>query len=104
MDGAAPDGDVEGRRHRPEGDAGAGHQRLKEHVARAGQHPVPAGGGVQPGLDEGPAGLHGAADVLLPEPAVGPQGVDGRLRLGPVLILQGSLQGLEPRAIHGPAR
>ncbi len=56
-----------------ERDAGAGDERLQQHVARAGLQAVAAGGRVQPGLDQGAAGLDLAGEVLLADLALGAQ-------------------------------
>ena len=72
--GAAPcrrERNFERGRDRLQGDAGAGDQRLEQHVARAEAAAVAAGRRVQPGLDHRPAGLDLAGDALAAELALG---------------------------------
>ena len=52
------------RRHGVEGDPGAGHQGLQQHVAGTGVQPRAAHRRVQARLDQGAARVHRAGDTL----------------------------------------
>ena len=68
---------------RLERDAGAGGQRLQQHVAGAGLEAAAAGGRVQPGLDQRPAGLDLAGEAFAGELALGAQRDHRALRASP---------------------
>ena len=71
----------ERRRDRRQGHAGAGGQRLQQHVARAGLQAGAAAGRMQPGLDQRAAGLDPAGQAVLADLALGAQRDDRRLGL-----------------------
>src|SRR6185295_1182964 len=98
-DGASVDGNAQRRRHRAQGHARAGDERLQQHVARAGGKARAAGGGMQPGLDEGAAGRDLARHVLGPELARSAQGHHGRGWILAITGLERRLQG--PQLVWG---
>jgi hypothetical protein len=64
-DHRARDVEAERRRGGAQGDAGAGDERVQQHVAGAREDAAAAGGRVQPRLDERAAGLDAAGDLLV---------------------------------------
>ena len=83
-----------------ERDAGAGDERLEQHVARAGAQAVAAGGGMQPGRRSAPCPVWTRQVMPSPSVAVGVQRDDGRRRALAVLLLQRRLQFLKSFRIH----
>ena len=79
--------------------AGAGDERLEQHVARAQQRAVAAGGGVQAGLGERAAGLDRAGDALA-ERAARPQRDQRRVGVVAVALLQRRLQRPQRVSVH----
>src|SRR5882757_9346945 len=72
---------VERGRHRLQGHAGAGDQRLEQHVAGAEFQARAAGGGMQAGDRERPSGLDLAGDVGVVERSLGPERNERGLRI-----------------------
>ena len=91
---AARDVELHRGGHRAERDAGAGDERLEQHVARARERAGSPGGGVEPGLDERAAGVDLAGDLLLVELAVGSERDQRGRRLLAVLVLKRLLHRL----------
>ena len=87
-------------RHRLQRNAGASHQRLQQHVARAQFETRAAGGRMQPGDGKRPARLDLAGDRLVVDRAFGAKR-DQRLR-GVVAIglLQRRLHGFQSGGVH----
>src|ERR1700686_5063171 len=82
-----------------ERDAGAGDERLQQHVPGAEQRPVAAGGGVQAGLRDGVPGCERAGDSL-PECAGSGEREQRRAGLGLVAVLQRRLQLPQLISLH----
>ena len=97
---AARDVELHRGRHRAERDAGAGDERLEQHVAGAGEGAGAAGRGMQAGLDEHAAGLDLARDLLLVELPVGTERDEGRRGLFAVAILERLLHRLQLGPVH----
>src|SRR6185437_15429801 len=100
MDRAAAQLEVDRRGDSLEGDAGAGDQRLEQHVAGAGFEPAAAGRRVQAGLDQGAAGFDLAGDRAVGEVATRLQRDDRGFGIGAVFVLQRSLELAEAGAVH----
>src|SRR5947207_4903015 len=92
---------VERGRDRLERDAGAGDQRLEQHVAGAKFKSGSTRCRMQPGDRERTPGLHLASDVRVIERALGPQGDEGRFRVAFVALLERRLHGAQRSGIHG---
>ena len=99
-DFAAANADVQRRRHGAQGDAGAGDQRLQQHVPRAHLQSAAAGGRVQPGLKQGPAGIHPAAHSRLGQGPLGGQRDEGGCGIVAVTGLERGLEGAEIVGAH----
>jgi hypothetical protein len=97
-------GNVERRRHRLEGDAGAGDQRLEQHVAGAQLETGAAGRGMKAGNGERPAGLDLAGDVRVIEGAACTKRHHRRLRIGLVALLERRLHGAKRSGVHDCGR
>ena len=85
---------------RLERDAGAGDQRLEQHVAGTELEPRAAGGGMQARDRERPPGLHLAGDVGIVERALGLQGDVGGLGVALVALLERRLHGAQRSGVH----
>src|SRR5262252_107101 len=94
------DRNVERGRDRLEGDAGAGDQRLEQHVAGAQLEPGAAGRGMQACDRKRAPGLYFAGDMRVIERALGLQGDEGRFRLTLVALLERRLHGAQRGSIH----
>src|SRR5262249_5763556 len=92
--------DVERGRDRLERHAGAGDQRLQQHVAGTKFEPRAAGGGMQARDRERAPGLHLAGDVGIIERALGLQGDVGGLRVALVALLERRLHGAQRSGVH----
>ena len=97
LDDAVAQIDLKRRRDRLQRHAGAGDERLEQHVAGAQFRARAAARRMQAGDRERAAGLDLAGDVLVVEGALRPQGDDRRFGLGAVLVLQ---RRLKARAIR----
>src|SRR5262249_51596336 len=80
--------------------AGAGDQRLEQHIAGTELEPGAAGRRMQARDRERAPGLHLAGDVRVIERAFGLQGDDGRLRGTLVALLERRLHGAQRNGIH----
>src|SRR3954447_1219534 len=80
------------RRNGTQGHAGAGGQRLEEHVSGAGLEPGAAGGGMQAGLDQRAPRLHSAAHAGTVQTGRGLERHQRLRRVFLVLLLEGSLK------------
>jgi len=87
-------------RDRSQGHAGAGDQRLEEHVARAGEGAVAAGSRVKTGLDDRAPRIDGAGDLLVAERAPRAQRDQRRVWLLQVALLEWRLLRPERRTVH----
>jgi hypothetical protein len=94
LDGGVIDLELESGGDRVHRHAGAGDQRLQQHVARAGVDAAAAGGGMKAGFDEGLRGLDGAGHAFA-DRALGLQGDHGAFRIVTVLRLDRGLGFLE---------
>ena len=83
-----------------ERDAGAGDQRLEQHVAGTQLQPGAAGGGMQARDRERAPGLHLAGDVGVVERALGLQGDVGGLGVALVALLERRLHGAQRSGVH----
>ena len=97
---AARDLELHRRRHRAERHAGAGDERLEQHVPGAGERAGAAGRGMEAGLDEHAAGLDLACDLLFVELPVGTERDEGRRWLFAVAILERLLHRLQLGPVH----
>jgi hypothetical protein len=97
---AVRDPDLQRGRDRLERHPGARCQRFQEHVARAKQRPVAAGGRMEPRGGKCLPGAHGAADAL-PKRRAGAQGHERCLRLLAIALFQRLLQTAKLGTIHG---
>src|SRR5262249_52588049 len=91
---------LERGRDRLERDAGAGDQRLEQHVAGTKFETGAARCGVQPSDRERTPRFHLASDVRVVERALGLQGDEGRLRVAFVALLERRLHGAQRSGIH----
>src|SRR5689334_16766493 len=96
----AAHGKRQGYGHRAQRDAGTGHERLQQQVARAREHAGPAGRRVEAGLDQGAACLDAAADLLRIQLTACREGDEGTRGRGSVGFLQRGLQSLELVGLH----
>ena len=87
---------------RAERDAGAGDERLEQHVSGAGERAGAAGGGVEAGFDERAAGLDLARDLLGVELSVGAQRDEGGRGLLAIAVLERRLHRLQLGPVHAP--
>jgi hypothetical protein len=84
----------------PQRDSRAGHQGLQQHVSGAGQRSVSPGGGVQARHGQGLAGGHRAADGVLVDLTVRPQGDHRPLGIVAVGLLERLLYRAQLCAFH----
>ena len=91
---------IERGRHRLQRDAGAGDQRLQQHVARAQLEPGAAGRRMQAGGGERAAGLDLAGDIGVVERALRLQGDDRGVRIVLVALLDRRLQRAQFIGVH----
>ena len=87
-------------RDRLQRDAGAGDQRLEQHVAGTQLEPRAAGRRMQARDRERAAGLDLAGDVGIVERALGLQGDQGGLGVGLVALLDRRLHGAQCGGVH----
>jgi ATP-dependent DNA helicase RecQ len=98
--GAALQVDLQRGGDGPQRDSRAGHQGLQQHVSGAGQRSVSSGGGVQARDGQGLAGGYRAADGLVVDLAVRPQGDHRPLGIGAVGLLERLLYSAQLCAFH----
>ncbi len=87
-------------RDRTQRHAGAGDQRLEQHVRRAGQLAGAARRGMQPGAGLAAPGRHGAGDLVGFEPGFGAGGDAGGAGIVAIALLQRRLHRPQLLGVH----